>query len=790
MKILIVEDNETDRKIIRLTLQRHGYDQILEAKDGEEGLILAREQRPDLIISDVLMPRMDGFRFLKALKDDEILKTVPVIFYSAVYTGDKEIRLAESLGVSKFILKPKEPEELFNELEKIIKGESVLPEPKIIHEEEQEFLNKYTDVVAAKLDQKVKELQSAYEEMRSKEEEWEQIFNSVGDAVSLHDKDFNIIVANKACKNLLRCLSDEIKSKKCYALFHDRLEPHELCPKVKLEQTGYPCESEFFEPKLNVWLSVSCFPVKDGSGNLKGVVHIAKDITEKKKMELKLNEERKMFESTFELAAVGIAHYDVNGQILRANRKLCEITGYSKEELFTKKFQDITYPDDLELQANKINKLISGELDSFSLEKRLIRKDGSIIWVKITISLVRKPTGEPDYFISVAEDITGRLKLEEQLRQIQKLESIGTLAGGIAHDFNNVLMGVLGNAEILKMHVKPEDPLTHYINEIIFTAEHGAKLTKQILAFSRKQVLDIKPVDLNEIIKNIQKMLRRLVTENITIETRFFDRELIIIADESQISQVLINLVTNAKDAMPKGGRITVATSYFEMDEDFIATQGFGVEGKYALLVIEDTGLGIDKKVLPHIFEPFFTTKEAGMGTGLGLAVVHGIVSQHGGFINVYSEVGRGTSFKIYLPLAERAKVETKKEAEVKKIYGSETILIAEDDRMIREISVNLLNMLGYKVVEAADGLEAVKKFKESKDKIRLLILDGVMPRLDGKDVFKEIQKISPDIKAIFMSGYTEDIFSTAELPPNTVYIQKPVKFAQLAKMIRELLEK
>ncbi len=304
-------------------------------------------------------------------------------------------------------------------------------------------------------------------------------------------------------------------------------------------------------------------------------------------------------------------------------------------------------------------------------------------------------------------------------------------------------------------------------------------------------MLDIKPANLNEIIKSLEKMLHRLVREDINIEITLADNDLVILADASQINQILINLVTNARDAMPQGGRLRIATKPFVMSRDYIQMHGYGSPGEYALLTVSDTGSGVNAETRAKIFEPFFTTKETGKGTGLGLAVVHGIVKQHGGFIDVYSEVGKGTSFTIYLPLTEHVaeRAESKPAVEIK--GGTETILIAEDDATLRKLSATILSHYGYKVIEAVDGEDAIRKFVENCEIFKLVILDGIMPKKNGREAFEEIRRTCPDMKAIFLSGYAEDIFTHEGIPDGiAVFIQKPIKPDALLRKVRDVLDK
>ncbi|MBA4349280.1 MAG: hypothetical protein C0415_04735 [Thermodesulfovibrio sp.] len=345
---------------------------------------------------------------------------------------------------------------------------------------------------------------------------------------------------------------------------------------------------------------------------------------------------------------------------------------------------------------------------------------------------------------------------------------------------------------LLQMKIKEDDPLREYINDLFAVANRAATLTKSLLAFSRKQILNPMPVNLNDIIKNAEKLLSRIIGEDIELKTEFLYNDLTVMADAGQIEQVLMNLATNARDAMP-GGELIIETDAVEIDDEYIKTHGYGKAGRYALMIVTDTGIGMDEEIKKKLFEPFFTTKEVGKGTGLGLSTVYGIIKQHDGYVNVYSEVGRGTTFKIYLPIIKTDIVEKivpeKENLTVR--GGTETILTAEDEEIVRKITKEALERNGYKVIEAVDGNDAIKKFLENKDEIQLLLLDVIMPKRNSKEVYDEIKKIKPDIKVIFVSGYPADFIATKGIIEEGLnFITKPIPPSQLLKKVREVLDR
>jgi len=386
-----------------------------------------------------------------------------------------------------------------------------------------------------------------------------------------------------------------------------------------------------------------------------------------------------------------------------------------------------------------------------------------------------------------------RKSLEAQLQQSQKMEAIGTLAGGIAHDFNNLLTTIIGNTELALMDLKSYNPLHEIMKEIKKAGERAASLTQQLLAFSRKQVIKPIALDLNQIIQETDKMLKRLIGEDIELYMALEPQLWKVNADPGQIDQVIMNLAVNARDAMPRGGKLTIETANVELDKKYLRAHAVEEQpGPYVRLSMSDTGIGMDEEIRPHIFEPFFTTKQMGKGTGLGLSTVYGIIKQSGGFIWVYSEPEQGTSFKIYLPLGE-GDIESreKEQIPVKGLSGSETVLIVEDDDALRTLATKVLQRYGYRVLEAREGEEALRVTDEHEGPIQLMLTDVVMPGMDGRELAERLQPLHPEIKVIYMSGYTDDAIARhGILEPGLEFIQKPFSPEGLACKVREVLDK
>lgn len=385
-----------------------------------------------------------------------------------------------------------------------------------------------------------------------------------------------------------------------------------------------------------------------------------------------------------------------------------------------------------------------------------------------------------------------RIQLEEQLRQSQKMEAVGLLAGGVAHDFNNILSVIMGYCSLLEMNSNMDPKDKNATVQIMSAAEKAAQLTKGLLAFSRKQVMSVKNENLNDIIHHVEKFISRIIGEDILFKSVYNGRELPVCVDASQIEQVLINLATNARDAMPTGGNLTLETSLQEVTDSFQHAHGYAELGQYACISVSDTGCGMNEEVLSKIFEPFFTTKEVGKGTGLGMAIVYGIIRQHNGFITVYSETGTGTTFRIYLPIIHSQQGDNVEESiQTVPVGGTETILLAEDDIGVRELTVTILSEFGYDVIQAENGLEAIDKFKAHQDKIRLVLMDMIMPKMNGRDAYDEICRIRPGVKVLFSSGYTADfILNRGASEEGIELIMKPVQPFGLLRKIREILDR
>ncbi|OGF67173.1 MAG: hypothetical protein A2Y62_07110, partial [Candidatus Fischerbacteria bacterium RBG_13_37_8] len=543
---------------------------------------------------------------------------------------------------------------------------------------------------------------------------------------------------------------------------------------------------------------VSCTPVFNKRGQLEKIIHISTDITGLKKIEVALRESQERYQIAVSSSKSGAWEINVQTGKVYMDHSFTKFYGYTEKELENLEQLFGLLDSQERNEANQfIEQFAKGEVEENSFIYHIHRKDGAIAWFQTNGILVRDETGQPLRIVGISRDITEQKRaekemaaLQEQLQQSQRMEAIGRLAGGIAHDFNNLLTIIQGNCE-LSLNILPEkDPLKANIEEISLSAERAATLTRQLLAFSRRQLMEMKVMDLNMTLHNLDKMLRRVIGEDIELITILAKDLGKIKADQGQIEQVIMNLILNARDAMPRGGSLIMETSNFELDEHYVQAHINVAPGQYVLLSISDTGCGMTPDIKEKIFDPFFTTK--GKGTGLGLSTVYGIVKQTGGSISVYSEPSKGTTFKIYLPrIDEPFQKEKKQKMKESMSGGGETVLIVEDDDMVRKLAVRILQQRGYKIIEAENPKQALSLCKKQSGKIDLILTDVVMPSMSGNELVKKIKKIRPEIKVLYMSGYPDNSFNHhAFLEKGINYIQKPFSTANLAQKIRKVLDK
>jgi two-component system cell cycle sensor histidine kinase/response regulator CckA len=657
-RVLIVDDHDANLYLLRSLLEGHGC-AVESARNGLEALDCARRQPPDLVVSDLLMPVLDGYSLLRHWRADDRLKGIPFIVYTATYTEPRDERLAMAFGADAFVIKPCEPDDLMARVRDVLalQERGALPSGAQRAADVPVLLRDYNEVLVRKLEEKAREAE----------------------------------------------------------------------------------ESEG------------------------------------------------RFRETFEQIAVGLAHVDVEGRFVWVNAKLCEMTGYDRADLAGLTFVDIAAPEHRGAGDDARRQMLDGERALYSAEKRYQRKDGSSFWANVLTTLARNTAGEPLYFVSVILDITERKRLEDQLRQAQKMEAVGRLAGGVAHDFNNLLTIISGYSDLL-LTVPLAPPDREAVSAIRDAGERAAALTRQLLSFSRQTILQPRPLDLNAVVADTGRMLRRLIGADVQLTIRPGAALHAIKADPSQLDQAIVNLAVNARDAMPSGGALVIETANVELSEAYAAAH-LCRPGPHVMLAMSDTGCGMPPDVQARIFEPFFTTKEVSKGTGLGLSMVFGVIQQSQGSIEVESEPGRGTTFHLYFPaVAERP------EAWIETVgpdpRGGETILLVEDEGGVRELAARSLRSRGYHVLAAKDGVDALRTIDDTGVRLDLLLTDVVMPRLGGPELVATLRPRYPDLKVLFMSGYTDDARVRRGIgEAGAAFLQKPYTPNVLAQKVRDVLD-
>ena len=512
---------------------------------------------------------------------------------------------------------------------------------------------------------------------------------------------------------------------------------------------------------------------------------------ERLRIEGALRESREQVQRAESIALVMTAHVALDGRWLKVPTRLGELLGYSETELRSRTVLEVTHPEDLAPIEHELRKLVSGEVRSSDHTVRLLRRDGGTIWVSANASPVQNASGTPLYFLVYIRDVTERKTLEEQLRQAQKMEAVGQLAGGVAHDFNNLLTAIIGNAELLLREIEAEDPRRLDVLEINRAAHRAATLVRQLLAFSRKQVLQPRVVDLNAVVTELSTMLRRVIDEHVELRLELQPDLGTVLADPGQLEQVITNLAVNARDAMPSGGTLAIRTANVDADDvPGESPESIPLIGPLVEVSVRDDGVGMDERTLARLFEPFFTTKEMGRGTGLGLATVYGIVRQSGGHIRVNSRLHHGSTFTVYLPRVEGLGEGLEEfPGWIDQPRATGTVLVVEDEVAVRRLASRVLRARGYRVLEASDGGEALQLVDQFGGPLDLVLTDIIMPGLSGPALVERLLPTTPDLKVLYITGYSEAaIRQHGLLPAGGALLEKPFTAHQLAERVHAAL--
>jgi PAS domain S-box-containing protein len=643
----------------------------------------------------------------------------------------------------------------------------------------------------------ITERQRAETALRQSEERFRKIFEDAPIGMAIVGLDYKLVKVNKALCEMLGYTEQELSQR----TFIDITHPEDIQQDVKYAEqvfkgqaTGYKIEKRYVNKNQEtLWVNLTATGIRDQDGSIVYGLGMVENITERKRTEMALREAEARYRDLYENANDIIYTHDLHGHFTSVNRAGLQAFGYELEEVLQRDIITVVDPEYLPLAKQKIREKMLNK-NSTSLYELLCRtKDGRPIWLEVSTRLIEEE-GKPVGIQGIARNITERKQAEEenqrlqqQLLQAQKMESIGTLAGGIAHDFNNLLQGILGYASLTLQDINPQSASYRYLRTILESAERAANLTTQMLTFSRRKEPQVEPVDINRSVEESLRMLRHMIPTTIDIQTWQDPALWTVQADATQIQQVLVNLCINARDAMPAGGTLTIETENRVISEFDAERRVDMAPGRYVILTVSDTGVGMTPTVRERIFEPFFTTKGIGEGTGLGLAVAYGIVQSHKGWISVYSEPGQGSVFRIHLPASEK-KSTTPESAVLAVVGGSETILVVDDEPVVLRLACDILTSYGYFTLTARDGEEALQVYQERRAEIDLVLLDLTMPKLSGMECARRLRSLNSSIRVIASSGYSAQTKDVLEKEVQA-FVPKPYSPKELARVVRTVLD-
>jgi two-component system, cell cycle sensor histidine kinase and response regulator CckA len=625
------------------------------------------------------------------------------------------------------------------------------------------------------------------------EELFRLISENAADMIAVVDMEGRRVFNSFSYERVLGYSLEELQKSSSFEQIHpeDREKVAQAAEEARRTGVGKPLEYRA-RHKDGSWrvLESTASVIRDSKGHPENFVIVNRDVTERKRSAEALRQSEAGFRSVVEDAPYGIYRASLSGELLLVNSALKKMLGYtSQEELLRTNLASGIYRYPLEHQ--KVNEVLLHEESFKDLEVEWKRKDGAPITVRCSGCPIKDDTGAVAYIEVFAEDVTERRALERQLRMAQKMEAVGRLSGGIAHDFNNLLGVIIGYSQVLKRSLGPDSASFEHAQEIEKASQRAVSLTRQLLAFSRQQVLEPVVLNLNTLLSDMEKMLPRLIGEDIALKLDLDSSLSQVKADPGQIEQVILNLAVNARDAMPDGGKLLIQTANVNLDTAYTHNHPGSRPGSYVMLRVVDTGTGIDPEIQSQIFEPFFTTKERDKGTGLGLATVYGVVKQSGGYIAVDSEKGKGASFSVYLPRLEQPAAQSAPTvATPMNTRGSETILLVEDAEPLRKLAAMFLKESGYRILCAADGQEALQIARQNPGPIHLLLTDVVMPGMNGRVLGERLAASQPGMRVLYMSGYTDSfIAGHGVLEPGTHLLHKPFTQEALIRKVRELLD-
>lgn len=792
---LIVDDNRENREILVTVLRAKGFE-VETAGDGAEALAIARVRPPDIAVTDLLMPVMDGFALLRHWRADPMLSQVPIVVYTATYTDPEDAKLALGLGAAAFFVKPMEPAEFIDRIVEVLDRRAALPRPidldAIVDEG---LLERYNAALVRKLERRTEQLERARRDLAAREARLRAILAAEPEGVVLTTSTGVLIEANPAALALLEIPSPE----SCHAVGllsvaveGDRERAAQMIRRVCAGA------SEVLELRMEGlrgsarWLEIHATPLRDQGGDVVAALAILRDVTARKEAEIELRDAKDRLQLAVAAGRVGLWDWDFRSERVVYSREWKRQLGYEEEEIVDtfSEWESRLHPDDRDEALRVVESYLESDADDYASRFRLRHRDGSYRHILARGTAIRDDRGERLRVLGSHVDLTDYDLLQAQLFQAQKMETIGRLAAGIAHDFNNLLTVILSSTDCVLAGVDPESPLREDLEEVRRAGERAAALTKRLLTFGRREIAAPRPIRVEEVIREMVPMLRRLIAEDIELSVDADGKCGVVRADPGQIEQVIVNLAVNAQDAMPHGGKLAIAVSELESAGERSETGVAPPPAGWVRVRVEDSGSGIDAATRARMFEPFFTTKGLGKGTGLGLAVVHEIVRQGAGRIAIESGPGCGTVVLVDLPKISEETVRPTRQHGPTMLPGSETIVLAEDDDALRRVAGRVLTAAGYEVLVARSAEDALAMLDRTFAAVDLLFTDIVMPGMSGIELAQRVLQKRPDVKVLYTSGYTEDDALRRGIGDGTIdFLPKPYSMADLTRRVRQVLD-
>jgi len=759
ISILVVEDESIIAMELKDRLEKLGYEVPAVISTGEEAIKIVDEVQPNLVMMDIMLEgTVDG---VEATRQINKHYDIPIVYLTA-YSDDNTLERAKLTQPYGYVLKPFDERELYTAIEIA--------------------LYKYS------MEKKLKDNQR-----------WlSTTLKSIGDGVITTDIKGVVTFINPAAEAMTGWNSNQAIGKplnKIYRIFNEKSKKPVESPVTQVLNDSY--NGDILGHCLlkgkkgeKIDISENAAPIRDDKGEVIGVVLAFQDISERMRFERALRESEARFRSVVENSHTGIMVVNRQFKCVYMNQELVELLGYSEQEILNQDFRMLLSDHEKNILTEHKIQTERGEKVPNRYDFEIVRKDGEKRQMQVVVSPIKNKEGESQTVIQML-DITERNRLEQQLRHAQKMKAVGTLAGGVAHDFNNIMTAIRGCTDLVISQIEEDNPIYQDLKEVQVSAERASDLTRQLLFFSRNQPMEMVTLNFNKTLEGLFKMLHRLIGEDIGISTSLAPDLWMVYADKGSMEEVLMNLSVNARDAMPKGGKLTIKTENVIVDEVYCENSPEARPGEFVCISVEDSGTGMDKETIERIFEPFFSTKGPGRGTGLGLAVVYGIVKQHDGWINVYSEPGHGATFKIYLPIStgEEDKMEEGIDLTILKGRG-ERIFIVEDEKRVRDLARKVLEKNGYTVLTAESLEDAEKVFKKEGGKFDLLFSDVVLPDGDGIELSDRFLERKKDLKVILTSGYTDKKSQWEIIKQRGFrFLQKPYSLISLLQAVREILD-